>query len=115
MISHRLFSVVAFCGLITGCAWGVEASRPVYVEPEPAYVEVRAIPVDIEVAPQIVYEGRPTYLYQEHWYYQDGGRWRYYRNEPGVLIEHRRRILQAPPARHEERREERREERHHHR
>jgi hypothetical protein len=46
---------------------------------------------DIDTAPQVIYDGRPTYLYRDRWYYRDdGGRWQYHRTEPNELQEHRR-------------------------
>jgi hypothetical protein len=90
--------LVVVCLALTNCGWwgvGVETR-------EPAYVEVTSAPVEIEAGPVIVYEGRPHYLYHDHWYYRDRGHWRYYRHEPSFLIEHRRRI--HGPAHHEHRR-----------
>jgi hypothetical protein len=75
----------------------------------PPAVEVTAgVPDAIETYPSTTYEGRPVYLYRDHWYYRDGGgRWAYYRDEPAPLHEHRMRV--QPPRRveppHEERRE----------
>ena len=100
MSSRKLFAVGICAALTAGCGWGVEAHGPV-VYAEPAYVEVSTVPVDIEVAPVIVYEGRPTYFYQDRWYYREGPRWRYYRHEPSVLIQHRQRLrVQHAPAAH---------------
>jgi hypothetical protein len=46
-------------------------------------VEMEAPPVEhIRVAPAVVYEGHPVYWYRNRWYYQHGGRWGYYREEP---------------------------------
>lgn len=65
----------------------------VHGHPEPVgYVEVTSAPAGIETYPSTYYDGRPVYLYQDRWYYRDGGRWGYYRREPPELYEHRMRI-----------------------
>lgn len=72
-------------------------------EPEPVYAttEVTSAPVaDIERYPHAVYEGRTVYLYRDRWYYRDGSRWQYYRNEPPTLIRHRNYVQSAPLATH---------------
>ncbi|HEY2031865.1 MAG TPA: hypothetical protein VGH20_21890 [Myxococcales bacterium] len=39
----------------------------------------------------IYYEGHPCYFYDGYWRYRDArGQWRYYRQEPQVLYQHRR-------------------------
>ncbi len=54
--------------------------------PRVEVVEMEAPPVEhIRVAPQVVYEGHPVYWYRNRWYYQNGGRWGYYSNEPVAL------------------------------
>lgn len=68
-----------------------------HAHPEPVgYAEVTSAPADIEAYPSVVYDGRPTYLYQNRWYYRNGDRWGYYREEPPVLREHRVRIYGQP-------------------
>jgi hypothetical protein len=31
------------------------------------------------------FDGRPVYWYHNYWYYHDGGRWNFYRDEPLTL------------------------------
>ncbi len=74
-----------------------------HAEPEPvAYVETTGVPygVNIEAYPYVHYQGRPVYLYDNRWWYRDGSRWNYYRQEPAPLYQYRQRpyIQQAPPA-----------------
>jgi hypothetical protein len=64
----------------------------------PPYVDVPAPPPYIERYPSTVYAGRPVYLYDNRWYYREGSRWRYYRNEPPPLYEHRQQ--HQPPDHH---------------
>lgn len=87
--------------LSTACgAWGVSASAS-----EPVgYVDVTSAPMDIDEAPQTVYEGRTVYLSGDRWYYRDGARWRYYRQEPAALQQHRQQFRKQPPARRQEQR-----------
>ena len=71
---------------------------------DPAYVEVSSVPANIEIYPHTFYEGRTVYYVNDNWYYQDGPRWVYYRQEPAPLYQHRtyyqqRNYIQpAPPA-----------------
>jgi hypothetical protein len=85
--------LVAVAGSLGGCY--------VHAEPEPVYAttEVTAAPVAVETYPSTVYEGRTVYLYNDRWYYRDGGRWAYYRQEPPTLYRHRHYVQSAPPAR----------------
>jgi hypothetical protein len=53
---------------------------------------------DIDVAPQVMYEGRPTYFYHDRWYYRDGSNWSYYRQEPGALRAHRSQLQNNHPS-----------------
>ena len=69
-----------------------------YAEPEPAYVELTAAPVNIEPYPSTYYEGRTVYLVNNRWMYRDRGGWAYYRNEPPALYRQRTYVQQAPPA-----------------
>ena len=75
---------------------------------EPAYVDATVAPVDVDVAPSYVYEGRTVYYVQNHWYARDRGRWVYYRSEPEPLYRHRTSVQRAPraPERPRARREE---------
>jgi hypothetical protein len=63
----------------------------VTVQAQPQVVEEEVIaesgpPVEhIRVAPQVVYGGRRVYWWGNRWYYQNGARWGYYRNEPVYL------------------------------
>ena len=75
---------------LVGCVASLQA--------EPAYAEVGDVPVNVVVYPHTYYEGRTVYLVNDRWYYRDGPRWQYYREEPAPLIEHRNYIQQAPPA-----------------
>lgn len=46
--------------------------------------------IDYDTAPEVVYEGHPTYYAHDRWYYRGNeGRWHYYRNEPNELRMHR--------------------------
>ena len=85
-------AVVAGVTALTGCT--------ARTSPEPAYAttEVTSAPVQIETYPSTVYEGRTVYLYNDHWYYRDRGRWAYYRKEPAPLSRHRHSVHTAPPA-----------------
>jgi len=74
----------------TGCVASLQA--------EPAYVEVSNVPANIEIYPHEYYEGRTVYLVNDNWYYRDGARWVYYRQEPAPLNQRRMYIQQAPPA-----------------
>jgi hypothetical protein len=98
--------------LSAGIAWAA-SSTP--AKADGLYVEVETAPREIESYPHTVYEGRPVYYYDGHWYYRHGPRWVYYREEPRPLVEYR-----ARPSRHyREHREYRhyddRHEHHHHR
>lgn len=115
-----------------GClTWGA-AIAP--ASADPIYVDVEIAPPRIEEYPRTVYEGRPVYYYDGHWYSRRGPRWVYYREEPRPLVEYRespryhRHYVAPPRPRHERRYEERRHgerrheerrrdehERHHHR
>ncbi len=84
---------------LAGCEWRAGAGATVPV----GYVEVTSAPVQIETYPHTVYDGRPVYLYQDRWYYREGGHWRYYRNDPPGLQQQRERMrrehAQPPPRR----------------
>ncbi len=71
---------------------------------EPAYVEASAAPVNVDVAPQYVYEGRTVYYVNDRWYARDRGNWVYYRKEPDYLYRRRTHVIEAPRARDHEQR-----------
>ncbi len=77
---------------VTGCT--------VSTSPEPVHAAraVTPAPVQIETYPSAVYEGRTVYLYDDHGYYRDRGRWAYYRDEPRPLNRHRHHVHNAPPS-----------------
>jgi hypothetical protein len=75
------------CTALGGCLLWAAASTPAWADP--IEVEVEVGPRYVERYPQTVYEGRPVYYYDDHWYYQRGPRWVYYREEPRPLIEYR--------------------------
>lgn len=81
---------------------GAAALSGCYVraQPEPVYAttEITSAPVGIETYPYVVYEGRPVYWYQDHWYYRNGNHWGYYRQEPPQLYRQRPYVQSAPPA-----------------
>jgi hypothetical protein len=61
--------------------------------PRVEVVEMEAPPVEhIRVAPAVVYEGHPVYWYHNRWYYQNGGRWGYYHEEP-IALRNRRYVI----------------------
>jgi hypothetical protein len=68
------------------------------LQPEPEYVEASTVPANIEIYPHTFYEGRTVYFVNDNWYYRDGPRWAYYRQEPAPLYQHRTYIQHAPPA-----------------
>jgi hypothetical protein len=89
---------------------------------EPLFVVVGSPPEQVEEYPSVTYENRPVYWVHNRWYYRDGDRWGYYREEPVGLRryhhdhEFRERVrahdarVSRGPTRHEVRREERHEE-----
>jgi hypothetical protein len=72
-----------------------------YAEPPVVYADASEAPVEVEIQsyPQTQYEGRPVYLYRDRWYYRDGNRWQYYRQEPVQLNRQRTYVQQAPAVR----------------
>ena len=92
---HRTIIPLLMAAGVAGCTITPVGSAEVtsaQVQPAgPLDVEVAAPGIDIETAPQIIYDGRPTYFYRNQWYYRGAdNHWRYYRSEPNVLLEHRR-------------------------
>jgi hypothetical protein len=77
--------LTAACG-----AWGVTTTT---AEPV-GEVEVTSAPVDIDDAPQVVYDGHPVYLSNDRWYYRDGAQWKYYAHEPNALVQHGQQLRQ---------------------
>lgn len=96
MKSSILFALVCAAPL-AGCAgWGITA-EPV------GYVETTAAPVaDIDLYPSTIYEGRTVYYYGDRWYWREGSRWRYFRQEPRALAPYRERFRRQPPMRRPE-------------
>ena len=43
----------------------------------------------IATASPVYFDGHATYWYGDHWYYRDGGAWRYYNDEPSHLRDYR--------------------------
>lgn len=81
------------------------ASGPPVVDVVPprqhvVFVDASGAPIQIDeaTAPYVVYGGNPVYLYQDHWYRRDGGRWAFYANEPPELARQRGYIEHAPRA-----------------
>jgi hypothetical protein len=74
-----------------------------------AYAETTESPIEIDVVsyPHTYYEGRAVYFYQDRWYYRDGPRWVYYREEPQILYRQRGYVQQAPNAGYEREQQER--------
>ena len=70
-----------------------------YRQLSPSHLDwVRSLPFDT------VYRGEVVYFYDSHWYHRRGGRWVYWRDEPGELHTYRQRmrigVEYAPPAHH---------------
>jgi hypothetical protein len=63
-----------------------------------AVVETDYVPAHVDVYPREYYDGHAVYLINDHWYYHDGARWVYYRQEPEALVRRRVVVRQAPPA-----------------
>jgi hypothetical protein len=51
----------------------------------------------VATAQPVFFEGHAAYWYGGHWYYRDGRAWRYYRDEPVFLRDHR---MHHEPERH---------------
>src|SRR5580698_4891279 len=54
-------------------------------------------PEFIATSEPVVYAGHAAYFFGGRWYYRDGNAWRYYRNEPPELRDHR---MHHEPDRH---------------
>jgi hypothetical protein len=72
---------------LVGCMAWAASSAPAAAEP--VFIDVEIAPPSIETYPRTVYEGRPVYYYEGHWYEQRGPRWVYYRDEPQPLVVYR--------------------------
>jgi len=81
--------LLLFALLATGCY--AEATTG-------AVVATEYVPAHVDVYPREYYDGHVVYLINDHWYYHDGARWVYYRQEPEVLVRRRVVVHQAPPA-----------------
>jgi hypothetical protein len=90
------FALVGAAVFLPGCYAGVDGDADVAYYPPPAY---------IATSQPVFYEGHASYWYNGHWVYRDGGgRWGYYRSEPGYLAGRRggagfqRRTYERPAA-----------------
>lgn len=81
MLTPRIALFLCLASLSTGCV--------ARVTPAPAYVEATYVPDDIEYYPHTVYDGRVVYLVDDRWYYREGPRWVYFRDEPAPLYRQR--------------------------
>ena len=89
-----------FAAAVIGIAVSALAGCYATSGPPPVdYVETTGAPVDIETYPSATYLGQPTYLYGDHWWYRNGGRWTYYRNEPAELRQQRDVVRARGPVR----------------
>jgi hypothetical protein len=110
----KFILVSSACALAIGAMGCTVTAQP--VQPQPVYADNDVVydtgpAIDVNTYPHEVYEGRPVYWVNNRWYYNNGGRWAYYRHEPAPLYRRRGYVRRAPPAygdRHEERHEERR-------
>jgi hypothetical protein len=100
MTHHSSLVAAGVIGIAVSALTGCYATA----EPAPVdYAETTAAPVDIETYPSVTYLGQPVYFYGDHWWYRNGGRWTYYRNEPAELHQQREvvrargRVHTAPP------------------
>jgi hypothetical protein len=94
-MSHRLLRAAA-----SSAALALAAGCTVHAQTEPVgYAEVTSAPTEIDAAPRSYYDGRVVYFHDDHWYYREGTRWRYYTQEPPELTRQRHYVQQAPPAR----------------
>jgi hypothetical protein len=91
MIHRKLVTLLIAAGASACTGYATTPVGSAEVTSGPMDVEGADPGVDIDAAPQVMYEGRPTYFYNDSWYYRDtGGRWQHYRSEPNELREHRR-------------------------
>jgi hypothetical protein len=87
---------LAFAAALPGCM--AHARGEVVYDYPVTYVE-RA-PARIETYPRAVYHGRPAYLVDGRWYYQNNRRWVVFDDEPGELREYRSRHYARAPVRY---------------
>jgi hypothetical protein len=83
-------------------AVAVSAMAGCYATAEPPavdYADTTSAPVDIDTYPSVVYGGQPVYFYGDHWWYRDGARWSYYRDEPAELHAQRDVVVRQARAR----------------
>ena len=91
MIYRKLITVLIAAGASACTGYATTPVGSAEVTSGPVDVEGPDPGDDIDAAPQVMYEGRPTYFYNNSWYYRDtGGRWAHYRSEPNELRDHRR-------------------------
>jgi hypothetical protein len=89
MFQNKALSL-AFSAALCGCYGTVSTpSGSAEITSAPVDYDAPAADVDIEAGPQFTYEGHPTYLHGDRWYYRDNGHWRTYRTEPNELRQHR--------------------------
>jgi hypothetical protein len=94
-MSQRRLLGLAFVGALAfACQAEIAPVQPV------GTVEVTSAPYGIETYPHTFYDGHLVYYSGDAWYYQEGGRWRRYRDEPNELYQYRQRpyVQHAPPA-----------------
>jgi hypothetical protein len=87
---------LAFAAALPGCM--AHARGEVVYDYPVTYVE-RA-PERIETYPRAEYHGRPAYLVDGRWYYQNNRRWVVFQDEPGELREYRSRHYARTPVRY---------------
>jgi hypothetical protein len=76
LIRKALFSTLLSVGVAAtvSLAPATASAQDYYDEGVPDYYVASTEPV--------YYEGHASYWYHNHWVWRDGGRWRYYHNEP---------------------------------
>lgn len=87
---------LAFAAALPGCM--AHARGEVVYDYPVTYVE-RA-PARIETYPRAEYHGRPAYLVDGRWYYQNNRRWVVFEDEPGELRDYRSRHYARTPVRY---------------
>jgi hypothetical protein len=87
---------LAFAAALPGCM--AHARGEVVYDYPVTYVE-RA-PARIETYPRAEYHGRPAYLVDGRWYYQNNRRWVVFEDEPGELRQYRSRHYAGTPVRY---------------
>jgi hypothetical protein len=87
---------LAFAAALPGCM--AHARGELVYDYPVTYVE-RA-PERIETYPRAEYHGRPAYLVDGRWYYQNNRRWVVFQDEPGELRQYRSRHYAQTPVRY---------------